>query len=148
MDVAGQINSVVNNISSKLGDIAKQLGVAVNMVYPMFVQKAFTDGIVGLIFAIISVIVILFTLTYAYKVFYKSNKDGLSKYEIAVHSNNYSSDEHEAKYAIMIIVLGIISFIFGVYLLVSLGDTINHLVNPQYCALKELTDLVKNTTSK
>jgi len=120
---------IVLDFLSKLGE---QVNVAGQQVFKIYVQQAYATGITDLVVALIGFIVMMGSIIFTYKFYKKVDK-------------NISDSETREFSVIMICISGVVGLIGLVVFSINITDGIKELINPQYYALQDLFNAVKNT---
>lgn len=129
MEASDQINSVVNNLSSQIGNaitaLADQLKVPVEQVLGIMVKQAYVHGVTNVLYIVICFSIVIFSMFYIFK-----NKKGVYLFEgpfyIAI--------------GLGVVSIGCLFMIFGL-----LDETLTCLFNPEYWVMQEIINMV--TTS-
>jgi len=125
---------VGNNVINMLRDVAHQLGIAVEKIYPYFVFQQFVVGIIGVVAFFIMAIITLGGAVFLLKMFLKAQK-----------GNGIDDDEYEDEdtRALKMMAYGFGSgflFIFFILVLANFlhSNYIAMIFNPQYYAIKDM----------
>jgi hypothetical protein len=121
-NVSEQINSVINNLAEKLG-------VAADKVYPMLVKQSYISGIADIIWIIVSIVII----SIFGRLLFKSIKNPITD-----KWNDWTGWQI-GKTIITICILLIFVIVFSV----CLNDGINALGNPEWYAIQNIINQIK-----
>lgn len=119
------LNQLVEQIGPSMEKMAEQLGVASEFLWNVLIKQQYINGIFGIAWCIIG-IVILCLLAWSIK---KWSKKLL--------------DESEG---VVILLWVLIAFTGGLALFLGFEAAINHLVNPEYQAIKDIFEFIKGPT--
>lgn len=107
-----------------LEQLAEQLNTTVPYLWDMLVQQAVYGGISNLVFALLLMVLCGVAVT------------------LTIKLTRVLQDEMD-RFLIMMIVIALASLIFIVSL-ISIPDSVNRIVNPEYWALKQILDVIDN----
>jgi len=125
---------MVLDFLSKLGEQVSSTG---QEVFKIYMQQSYVNGISSLIWA--TVLFLIFIVG-----------SGIISYKLLKHANKLKEDDNfdEDEYFLSIgggIALAVISvLIYLIFGMSELTDGIKHLINPQYYAIQDLANAVKN----
>jgi len=125
---------MVLDFLSKLGE---QVSSTDQEVFKIYMQQSYVNGISSLIWA--TVLFLIFIVG-----------SGIISYKLLKHANKLKEDDNfdEDEYFLSIgggIALAVISvLIYLIFGMSELTDGIKHLINPQYYAIQDLANAVKN----
>lgn len=126
MNVSDQINSVINNLTEKLG-------VAADKLYPVLVKQVYVDGIKNIVGALIGLLLIIAAI-FLVKTFKKKWSKSLKEYD----KQNYECVTPLAIIGIVIV------FIAGITILtICTTQAMCRFINPDWYALQMVLNQIK-----
>jgi hypothetical protein len=122
---------VGNNVANMLREVAHQLGITVDKIYPYFVYQQFVSGIIGVVSFLITAILTLGGTILVFKMFLKAKKD----------VDDEVGDEDCG--IIKMMALGVFGVIMLVFFMITLSDFLDShyiamIFNPHYYAIKDM----------
>ncbi len=142
----------MENITEFLGQLASQLGVAVEYLWTTLVRQQYAEGITGLIMCSVGLIFLIILAVFATRYTRMAN----SNYERLVQDRLENGTGYNGSYRVssfkedrwntIRLAVPIVSFIVGFILLCvmvgAIPTAIQQLINPEYFALKEVLDAI------
>jgi hypothetical protein len=124
---------VGNNVTNMLRDVAHQLGIAVEKIYPYFVFQQVVVGIIGVVTSIIMAVAILGGSIFLFKRYLKTRKEN-------VYDDEYVDED--TKYLKMMAYGAGSGILFAYFILTVVSFLHSHyiamILNPQYYAIKDM----------
>ena len=149
-DTSSNFKNIYNDVKSGISGLASALKVGVEHVYLVLVKQQIVHAISSLL-----LFLIIFTLSIVlYNLSRKSYKEHLIQcgYEVGKPSTAYNIDIDDSAKGVASIIMGVLS---GVALLISIcvlassyDKIIMGFVNPEYGAMQDIIEFVKNATGK
>ena len=116
------LNQLVDKIQPAIQQLAEQLGIASEFVWEILIRQQYIDGYMAILWAVIGAIVVITGIK-------------LMKPTIKVIE--------ESDIGVLALICVVFLIIVGFFIFVnSIGIAVNHLVNPQYQALKDILEMV------
>jgi len=120
---------VGNNVTNMLRDVAHQLGIAVEKIYPYFVFQQVINGVVGIVTFLILSVLILGGAIFFFKLYSKENR------------GDYDEDNDTRELKMWAYGFGA-ALLFIVFLIRVTSFPYSHYIgmifNPQYYAIKDM----------
>lgn len=120
---------VVDKIAAYINELAAQLGVAAEYIYPMIVRQMFIEGVVYAITSIVFLALTFFLWRY------------LIKNARKFWDTSYKTDS-EFLMILGYVITGIISIVVTIVAIGTLPDALMQIFNPEYYAIKNIIEMV------
>jgi len=124
------INQIIEQIKPAMEKMAEQLGVGAEFLWQVFLKQQLVDGFMGLGGIMLGVILISFVIWISKK-FWKLSCD----------------NEDELVIVIIMMLDMFCVLIAGGFIIAGFVEAINHFINPEYQAIKDIFEFIKGASN-